>query len=402
VLTAKDSATKTTTVYCDDKGTELHTAQVVYKSSPRIVIFPFSYSVTRGLQRKKIAEVEYKGWATIAEIPKAIRPSARLVVGDKRAKQVLRALTDRLPSLNKIVFTKTGTTKIAAPVSTFVSSDFDKVVRAVNKEIQLYDTRRKAIVKNALADLSTAFTPVKTELAKGGLSHLLEPYSSDIQLSDADMDRLLDLVGGQTFGKVTVTSNFIRTKDKINVAYLEAVIAGFESLLKATTDNEKDWQAFFDQHGWILGSVFPYQVILHRKEAYVGGKTIENDQGRIVDFLFQNGFRDNYALLEIKTHLTELLKARAYRVPDAFAQHESCSGAISQCLDQKQTFLTEMGQKYQTLDPKVVVIIGMKSRLNDNQVRSFELMRGNQKNVDIVTFDEVLEKIKGLRSILQQ
>lgn len=402
MLTVKDSIARTATVYCDDRGGELHTAQIIYKSSPRIVIFPFSYSVARGVQRRKIAEVEYKGWTSIAEIPTAIRPNARFALGDKRAKQVLRVLTDRLPALNKIIFTKAGTTKIAAPVATFASSDFDKLVRAVNKEIKLYDTRRKAVVKNALAGLSTTFTSVTTELAKGGLSHMLEPYGGDINLSDADMDRLLDLVGGQAFGKVTVTSNFIRTKDKINIAYLEAVINGFETLLKATTDNEKDWQAFFDKHGWILGSVFPYQVILHRKEAYVGGKTIENDQGRIVDFLFHNGFRDNYALLEIKTHLTELLKARAYREPDAFAQHENCSGAISQCLDQKQTFLTEMGQTYQTLDPKVVVIIGMKSRLSENQVRAFELLRGNQKNVDIVTFDEVLEKIKGLRSILQK
>ena len=103
MLTVKDSATKTVTIYCDDNGTELHTAQVVYKASPRIVIFPFSYSAARGVQRKKISEVEYKGWSTITAIPKSIRPSTRLVVGDKRAKQVLRALSDRLPSLNKIV-----------------------------------------------------------------------------------------------------------------------------------------------------------------------------------------------------------------------------------------------------------------------------------------------------------
>lgn len=199
-----------------------------------------------------------------------------------------------------------------------------------------------------------------------------------------------------------VTANFIQTRTKVNVAYLETVISDFEKLLAAKNDNEKEWQAFFEEHGWILANVFPYQVILNRKEAYVGGKTIEDSEGRVVDFLFQNGFRDNYALLEIKTHNKQLLKANPYRGSEAFAQHEDCSGAISQCLDQKNTFLTEIGQKVRSLDPKVVLIIRQKSTLDKRQAVAFELLRDNQKNVDIVTFDELLEKIKGLRSVLRR
>ena len=150
-----------------------------------------------------------------------------------------------------------------------------------------------------------------------------------------------------------------------------------------------------------MANVFPYQVILQKREAYVGGKTFENDQGRIVDFLFQNGFRDNYALLEIKTHNKQLIKVSAYRKPAAFALHEDCSGAIAQCLDQKSTFTSEFGQKYRILDPKVVLIIGRKGQLSHDQRTAFELTRNNQKNVDIVTFDELLEKLIGLKNILQ-
>ena len=32
--------------------------------------------------------------------------------------------------------------------------------------------------------------------------------------------------------------------------------------------------------------------------------------------------------------------------------------------------------------------------------KSFELFRGNSKHVEIVTFDELLEKLKGLRDLL--
>ncbi len=67
----------------------------------------------------------------------------------------------------------------------------------------------------------------------------------------------------------------------------------------------------------------------------------------------------------------------------------------------KNTFLTEMGQKYKALDPKVILVVGKKSSLNENQANCFELIRANQKNVDIVTFDELLRKIEGLKDVLQ-
>lgn len=398
----KETATRTEYHFCDDKGIPVHKSQVVYKNEPKIVIYPFTYSQARGVSKKKISEIEFRGWSEIEELPKLIRPSTRITLSHKRVAPVLRALYARHPKVTKLIFTKSGTTRITTQVATFKWQEFEELCRDVGREISLFDTRRKVTVLKGLAKLSNAFAPTSATLTKGGLTQLLEPYDSNITLSQADTDKVLELVDHVPLGSITVTANFIQTKNKVNVAYLENVIAEYEQLLAAKNDNEKEWQAFFDQHGWILASVFPYQVILYRKEAYVGGKTIEDSEGRVVDFLFQNGFRDNYALLEIKTHNKVLLKGTAYRAPDAFAQHDDCSGAISQCLDQKNTFLTEMGQKAKSLDPKVVLIIGQKTSLSENQSRAFELMRSNQKNVDIVTFDEVLEKIRGLRSILQK
>ena len=90
-----------------------------------------------------------------------------------------------------------------------------------------------------------------------------------------------------------------------------------------------------------------------------------------------------------------------YRAPAAYALHDDCSGAIAQCLDQKSTFTSQFGQTYRILDPKVVLIIGRKGSLNEEQKAAFELARNNQKNVDIVTFDELHEKLVGLRNILR-
>lgn len=398
----KETATRTEYHFCDAKGAPVHKSQVIYKNEPKIIVYPFTYSEAHGVSKKRISEIEFRGWAALEDLPRLIRPSTRISLNHKRIAPFMRILYGRFPKLAKLVFTKSGSTRLGAQTATFAWSDFEDLCRLVGREISLFETRRRIAAVNGLASLSNAFAPITGVLSKGGLTQLLEPFGDNITLSQADTDAVLKLIDHVPIGSVTVTANFIQTKNKVNVAYLESVIEEYEKLLAVKSDNEKEWQSFFDVHGWILANVFPYQVILHKKEAYVGGKTIEDSEGRVVDFLFQNGFRDNYALLEIKTHNKVLLKSTPYRAPDAYAQHDDCSGAVSQCLDQKNTFLTEMGQKAKSLDPKVVLIIGQKSSLTDAQARSFELMRNNQKNVDIVTFDEVLEKIRGLRSILQK
>ncbi|MBS1507255.1 MAG: hypothetical protein JSS79_11470 [Bacteroidetes bacterium] len=101
--------------------------------------------------------------------------------------------------------------------------------------------------------------------------------------------------------KITSTSHVVKTKEKMDVIYLEDIINQYQSLLKNSPTEEEKWQQFFQSHTWTLTHLFPYEVILSKGKAYVGGKTFENDEGRIVDFLFETGFKDNFALLRGKT-----------------------------------------------------------------------------------------------------
>lgn len=405
----KSEAVKNRTVFkdeyyfYDEESKPIHKSRVIYKKKPQIHVYPFNYNELTGLKQKKISEIEFRGWVSYDDIPKLLKPGKYISLTHKKIAPLMRALYSKYPRLEKLIITKGGgISRFSAKTVSLSFQDLQSVCKEIGKEITTFDSRRKIATVNALAQISSSFSPTETKLSKGGLVHFLSHHGDDVSLSTADADALLSLMSHMPMGSVTVTENFIQTKNRINVSYLETVIEKYETLLRVKSDNEKDWQEFFDQHGWILASVFPYQVILNKREAYVGGKTIENSEGRVVDFLFQNGFRDNYALLEIKTHNKKLLKAKAYREPDAFSQHDDCAGAIAQCLDQKNIFLTEMGLKYSLLDPKVVLIIGTKESLTENQARAFELLRSNQKNIDIVTFDEVLGKIRGLRSILQK
>lgn len=387
--------------FFDENGVPIHQSRVIDKNKNIIRIYPFSYTEGAGLKLRRVTEIEFIGWHNYSELPRLLKPGARVSLTHKQVGPLMRYLYKELPKFTKLTVIKSGgKTRFTTTSVTFDMRDLQEICREVTREINVFENRRKIAVQNGLADISKKFQRTSAELNKGALSRYLS-YYGNFNLSVDDVENLLDLIAHVPIGNVTVTENFIETKNRVNVAYLDNVIEQYEALLKAKNDNEKDWQSFFGEHGWILASAFPYQVVLNGREAYVGGKTIEDKEGRVVDFLFQNGFRDNYALLEIKTHKKQLLKTRPYRAPNAFAQHEDCSGALSQCLDQKNIFLTEMGQKYKILDPKVVLIIGMKSSLSEDQVPAFELMRSNQKNVDIISFDEVLEKIRGLRSILQ-
>ncbi len=119
-----------------------------------------------------------------------------------------------------------------------------------------------------------------------------------------------------------------------------------------------------------------------------------------MDFLFENNLSDNFALLEIKTHRKDLLKASTYRKPDVYSSSDELSGGINQCLDQKGTFIKEFGRENKSYDPKCILVIGLKNSLNKNQAKRFELLRANQKNLDNVNFDELLSKLEGLYKVV--
>ncbi|MCY3765501.1 MAG: DUF4263 domain-containing protein [Gemmatimonadetes bacterium] len=83
------------------------------------------------------------------------------------------------------------------------------------------------------------------------------------------------------------------------------------------------------------------------------------------------------------------------------------SGSIMQALDQKYRFEREIAQfkenskirDIETYSVHCCLIIG-KMPLGDEQQKSFEHFRRNSKNVDVITFDELLEKLKQLLGFL--
>jgi hypothetical protein len=150
-------------------------------------------------------------------------------------------------------------------------------------------------------------------------------------------------------------------------------------------------------------------VVLFEDKAYVGGKTIDNMGGNIVDFIFKHQFIDNVLIVEIKTPLTALLGTK-YRA-GVYSLSSDLSGSVSQVLQYKHELqknfdrLQTHGSQFHAFDPKCVLIAGnvRTQLLNDaDKVKSFSLLRDDSRNVVIISYDELFAKVQMLTRLLEQ
>lgn len=399
----KETATIKTFHYCDQLGRAVHKTKELFKNENKYIFYPYSVNTKDGsVSPKKIKTIEVLGWDNISDIPKDIKTTGKYGFGTLRMRQFLRILYPKFKELEKLVIGLNHINRFSKKTIILNWANLEPILKKIGNEKRWYDGTRKLMINNELASLTTKITKKDVELNAGQLNSFIDKFDSFEKISKSDVEALSKVFETAPPNKISLTSNFIKTKDKINRVFIEDIIKKFEKLMSSKTDNEKAWQNYFANNSWILNHLFPFEVILKKNEAYVGGKTIENQDGRVVDFLFQNGFEDNFALLEIKTHKKTFFKSNPYRKPDVFALSDELSGGISQCLDQKDTFIKEFGAKEKILDPKVILVIGNKGDLDEHKAKCFELLRANQKNVEIVTFDELLSKLRGLLNVISE
>lgn len=195
-------------------------------------------------------------------------------------------------------------------------------------------------------------------------------------------------------------------KSVIEQVSLAQLIGEFESMLHKNLVEPK-WQAFFKANPFVLGLAFPYPVILFQDQASVGGTTIRGNGESIVDFLMAQRFTGNLALIEIKRPSTPLVELRAYR-GDLHAPHRELTASMAQVLDQRAQllhhFATKKSQDKALADAHVssvscIVVVGTLPT-DAVQIRSLDLFRHSSKDVSVVTFNELLEKLKELHRLM--
>ncbi len=320
---------------------------------------------------------------------------------------------EELSDCTKIVISQFGPTCIQADTKVFCISkeDFEKARLELNR---IYNNAQKAIssVKGVAAYNILAKSlgrPARTP--QNGRSPLRKYFTAKLQdqepLSDEDQQKLLDILAKNT--KVIANrqpEKLAKLQSNIELVSLEKLIERYKEMMKKNSPESK-WQAFFNENQFILGLAFGYPIIKIQDQASVGGRTISGKGDAITDFLVKNSMTNNTAILEIKTPQTKLLNTKLHR-GDLFSPSSDLSGAVNQALDQKYRFQKEIAQiKDNSNDTNMesyavhcCLIIGTIPE-GDAKKKSFELFRGNSKEVEIVTFDELLEKLQQLHHFLK-
>lgn len=193
---------------------------------------------------------------------------------------------------------------------------------------------------------------------------------------------------------------------EIERATLAKVIEKYDELLGKTTQ-ERHWQTFFEQNKLVLSMVFARPVELLHTQFHAKPSTITGAGAQIGDFLFGE-LGQALAIVEIKKPGTELVQAKAYRGEEVFGPSAELSGAMTQVLYQQSelrqrwtqhTSDTEGLRSWKPDVIKCVVIVGS-TPTEPVKRRSFEVFRNSCKDVEVVTFDELLNKLKLLHKYL--
>lgn len=318
---------------------------------------------------------------------------------------------DHIEGITELVITSGVETTLTPPTYRLGVKRFEQLRRAIDNITRRYQREAledKLLVAytNLLHAVVPADFPLRTKkIRPGAIYELVKLGGERSNLSRDDRQAAMSIIvkDKEEIAK-TDPQALLALRSDIEKVTLDALIAKFEDML--TKDlTEPKWQEFLKANAFILSLAFAYPVFLVQDQAYVGGATIRGAGEKIADFLLAQRYTGNLALIEIKRPKTPLLKVVPYRA-DLHAPTTEVSGSVSQVLDQKFRLQNGFTQKaYESgltnIHPysiQCIVIVGTAPTSKDER-KSLELFRNSTKDVAIVTFDELLEKLKEIQRV---
>jgi hypothetical protein len=173
--------------------------------------------------------------------------------------------------------------------------------------------------------------------------------------------------------------------------------------------SELEWQKFFKEHSWILGGVHDIHYLSEIAEQPIfSGANVYGKGEKRGDFLACTGGSARFTgIVEIKRSSTNLLRG-AYR-QDVYCPSNELNGGLAQLRAYLRKWQIEGSRTHEnqdllervgiyTIQPMGILIVGHLDEIKeDRKMReAFELFRQNQKDVHIITFDEVFGRAKQL------
>jgi hypothetical protein len=406
-----DGLTKEVYFFYDDAKKIKQISSEVYKKKDIIIQYPRGFE--GGQKYKTIKKLIFKGFK--GNLPVGVYKSAHYGWGFTRVLNPFAYYLNDNHNVTEIIIEKKGKVELDITNKKLYLNEASLVV--LHDAFSSVFKKNKAEVDYVLkTNLHSLFPTIVQQPEKkyieDALASSLELWGNSIEeFSDADKKAIRDLFDKLSFGTDFLTKEALaKTKEIIDTKYIQETLKKYKELMLIKTNGEnleKHWQVFLRDNSWIFSSIFAQPVILCQREAYVGGKTIDNTNGKFNDFLIKNSLSDNISFLEIKTHKTKLMDRVAYRGVDVYSATKDLTGCIVQVLNQRDNFQKEFyalkgksKQDFETFNSKCVFLIGSTNDLNENQKYSFELYRSNSRDVEILTFNELQTKIESMQKVM--
>jgi hypothetical protein len=204
------------------------------------------------------------------------------------------------------------------------------------------------------------------------------------------------------------------TDDEINILLgRKQGLQEFEAHLDAGDWTKGHWQSFFEREEWVFGYGLDYRIMRQfGREMTVGAGGADNQNKPVVDFLMS--FTDYTVLVEIKRPDTPIFKPTRGGRAGTWEFSSEFMGAVSQILEQKAEWsaFAQSGEHFdrtgsttlsaRTRNARSILVIGSGAAFGGfddargANVRrdTFELFRRECRSIDIITFDELLERAR--------
>lgn len=227
------------------------------------------------------------------------------------------------------------------------------------------------------------------------------------------IERIRNMPDGQRIGLLRAMQETL-TEEEINILLgRKQGLEEYEKHMQLGDWSEAQWQDFFEREQWVFGYGLDYRVMRQfGREVTVGGGGTDNQNKPVIDFLMS--FTDYTVLVEIKKPDTPIFRSSRGGRAGTWEFTPEFMSAVSQIIEQKAEWLSfaQTGEHYnkagtevlsaRTRNAKSILVIGSREEFSrsgnpraDNVMRdTFELFRRENRSIDIVTFDELLERAK--------
>jgi hypothetical protein len=345
------------------------------------------------------------------QLPKGFVKDYRFGLGLLHENRWIINAIEEIDGVESLTIPKIQSTKIEQRQYVLAYEDYDSIRRGLNRITQ--NARSWAVIEKDFF----AFNSLLNRINPNRFPERKRPYkkdtvykvirSSEDELSNADKDATLATVRRNVRSIAQRNrADLLQLKSDIELVTLDQLILRFEQMLGRNL-RESQWQTFFGQNSFVLTLAFGFPIVKIGESVSVGGRKLEGSGDKITDYLFKSALTYNAALIEIKTPTTELLSKREYRGA-VYGPSSDLAGAINQVLDQRYQLSKQLAilkdnsgiRDLESYAVKALLIIGMTPTERERK-KALDLFRYNSKDVDIVTYDELLEKLKALQSFLR-